>query len=145
MNPTYDVDYFIKKFEAISEDMWCTHAQTNSHGQHCAWGHCGITNEQIGFRELDNHALKVIQLTRKSGFEWHLGNKAFANINNGAFLEYQQPTPKQRILAALYDIKKMQLKDIDAEAKEPQVKERIVYVSVAESIRKQSLDLLTSN
>jgi hypothetical protein len=30
------------------------------------------------------------------------------DINNGCNYNYQQPTPKQRILAALYDIKKMQ-------------------------------------
>lgn len=51
-------------------------------------------------------------------------NKAAA-INNNMTIEYRQPTPKQRILAALYDIKKMQ-----TPIEKDEVKETIRYVTV---------------
>jgi len=35
----------------------------------------------------------------------YTGITAIAAINNGHTLEYQQPTPKQRILAAFNDLK----------------------------------------
>lgn len=49
-------------------------------------------------------------LSRKDGhilynnYHWQRA----ALINDGESNEYKQPSPKQRILAALYDIKKMQ-------------------------------------
>ncbi len=37
----YTIDYFIKKFEAIPEELWCT-GQLTINGKHCALGHTGI-------------------------------------------------------------------------------------------------------
>ena len=84
----YNVDYFIKKFEAIPESKWCTQKIDNGNGQYWALGHCDGWGEFDSLSEL-------------------LGGKA-ALTNNGNNPIYQQPTPKQRILAALYDIKKLQ-------------------------------------
>lgn len=36
----YDLDYFIKKFEAIPEEKWITNGY-GKNGVHCAYGHCG--------------------------------------------------------------------------------------------------------
>lgn len=36
----YDVDYFINKFEAIPEEMWCVGLWVDSEGRKCALGHC---------------------------------------------------------------------------------------------------------
>lgn len=60
----------------------------------------------------------------------------FMKINNGEDEKYQQPTPKQRILAALYDIKKMQQPEPGQIVQDSvQIKQVIRYVSVPESIK----------
>lgn len=102
----YNVDYFIKMFSAIPENLWCIRTTLNDKGQRCAYGHTrqmGVVNE---FENLDIKYRDRLKLT------W-IGNAykqqtVFADINNGYYAEYQQLTPKQRILAALHDIKKME-------------------------------------
>lgn len=37
-------------------------------------------------------------------------------VNNGVYGQYQQPTPKQRILAALYDIREKELSEANLKA-----------------------------
>ena len=92
----YDVDYFINKFEAIPEEQWCTGAfslcDENENTQHCALGHCGYG---VGTKTVEGEALISL-------FEPEL----LPMINDDRSIEYSQSTPKQRILAALYDIKK---------------------------------------
>jgi len=116
METNYTVDYFIKKFEAIPEDKWCEGAWSNSKGANCANGHCGIeangllkTNQSINLKKVFSpiviHGETGILLTDSSNYDFSF--KALY-INDNSTKEYQQPTPKQRILAALYDIKKMQ-------------------------------------
>jgi len=110
MNTNYNVDYFIKKFEAIPESKWCT-AWISRDDKHCASGHCGITNyydlnpEVKGLIEL----FKKLKLTLKT-WVCPLSSevKQIVYVNDSSSLEYDQHTPKQRILAALNDIKKMQ-------------------------------------
>jgi hypothetical protein len=111
----YTVDYFIKKFEAIPEDkitgsIWWS-AESNCG---CAHGHCGVRYEK-GETEESRGLLVFLPLA--------------SAITVGTHSRYQQPTPKQRILAALYDIKKMQ-----QPVEEPKVKEIIRYVAVPETI-----------
>jgi hypothetical protein len=132
----YDVDYFINKFEAIPEEKWITLA-FGSAGAHCALGHCGCDEDENGTRlhTIESAALENLFLQNVK--------VSVMNVNDYTgpdFRLYQQPTPKQRILAALYDIKKMQSKDIDTGGK----KERIVYVSVPVSITEQAKELITS-
>jgi hypothetical protein len=88
----YDVDYFIRKFAAIPEDNWYTHEYTNNDGtKMCALGHCGSRQDEDDTSQ--SNALRDI-------LEHCVGS-----INDGSDSRYQQPTPKQRILAALNDIK----------------------------------------
>lgn len=91
METIYNVDYFIKKFEAIPEIEWCTRG-FGVNGNHCAYGHCGMT-DSLEFKKVPE--------------AYALGNLLFdvVDINDDRHPNYQQPTPKQRILAALYDIK----------------------------------------
>lgn len=86
----YTVDYFIEKFEAIPEELWCI--GTFQIGEKCcAFGHCGGT-EHIGANTVEcNELIKVLTVV--------------AETNDGTNKLYQQPTPKQRILAALNDKK----------------------------------------
>ena len=103
----YNVDYFIRKFEAIPEEMFCVKTRSNGY-QRCALGWCYPNHEaawqsQITNRADDSIEDKAIVKMFYSAFKLGVGG-----VNNGIYPEYQQPTPKQRILAALYDIKKMQ-------------------------------------
>lgn len=86
----YDVNYFIKKFEAIPEEMWTTGEFDRGDGCKCALGHCGV-----------NH----FQGTDEGKALHYLLNYYADEINDGASERYQQDTPKQRILAALNDVK----------------------------------------
>ena len=132
MQTQYTVDYFIKKFEAIPEDKWTTRTYC-LYDKRCAMGHCGVSTYKNDGKEAD--ALRRIVVI-------HFGTTV-SLINDGDIPAYQQPTPKQRILAALYDIKKMQEKDIEIGAK-PEIKKEIRYVkvSVPESITEQTKELI---
>lgn len=137
----YDVDYFINKFEAIPENKWTTGFFKNN-GKCCANGHCGIDESTEVQEGEEAHALAMLLMPlRKDYWQKFLGDPVYevtAVINDGGIDEYPQTTPKQRILAALYDIKAM-TKDIDTGKKE-----RIVYVAVPASITEQSKDLVLS-
>lgn len=150
----YNVDYFINKFQAIPENMWIMFDQGKYGGPCCAFGHCRQSSSDYYGSDTDegralaklffDNGLRQTEDIAKSKKIDPLGKHwAVASINNGTVAEYQQPTPKQRILAALYDIKKMQTKDIDTGGKEEK-KERIVYVSVPVSITEQSKELVMS-
>lgn len=142
----YDVDYFINKFEAIPENMWLIGAQGYNRIEHCALGHCksndgyygnSYPSNSIEAKTLEylffNAGIYSCLMTKSNRNGWNI-----ADVNNGDNPNYQQPTPKQRILAALYDIKKLQTKDIDTGAK----RERIVYVAVPETIKEQASELI---
>lgn len=91
----FTVDYFISKFEAIPEERWCTDLYEGSNGTHCALGHCGVVEADGGTEE----AQALINLIP--------GNIVL--INDGLDIKFPQPTPKQRILAALRSIKEKAL------------------------------------
>ncbi len=138
----YNVDYFIKKFEEIPEEKWTTHVQQNDRGQRCAVGHCAPSNATCNMLGSNGGAvveegralINIIGILRPNS-----SNKV-APINNGDDERYNQPTPKQRILAALYNIKKLQ--DGEATCK---IKEVIRYVAVDAPIRKEAKELATTN
>jgi hypothetical protein len=90
----YDVDYFTNKFEAIPEESWCT-GTYNFGDKRCAYGHCGLSEEVPSMANVpEARALRDLDRTR-----------VFNRINDGNDSRYQQKTPKQRVLAALKDIK----------------------------------------
>lgn len=133
METIYNVDYFLKKFEAIPEDKWTTGIQQNKFGQRCALGHCRpLHDSKIGNEHLtlEAKALKNLFIDSINGPEL-----AVVMINNGNNKQYQQPTPKQRILAALYDIKNLTRKDATAELIEtPVVEEKLDVVGETKSL-----------
>lgn len=93
-----NIDHFIKKFEAIPDDLWTVDVYRASSGRHCALGHCGesftvgITDES---RALENLFSDL--------------NVPVSSVNDGKDSRFQQPTPKQRILAALNYLKNEQV------------------------------------
>ncbi len=138
----YTVDYFIKKFEAISEKFFEIRDWGNGE-KRCTNGHCGMHHSNVDEGTLEAKGLNIlfkdVQLTPFNpcnfpymSYWWY----KTAAINDGRTKEYQQPTPKQRILAALYDIKKMEDEKFNKEVKELQEKKgNIRYVAVSESLR----------
>lgn len=131
----YDVDYFIKKYKSIPEEKWCIESRLTEDGRRCAHGHCYIGEADFLAQNKEENALIEIAENYKS----ITGGVGFATINNGWDEKYKQPTPKQRILAALYDIKKLQ------EGKEGKVKTIIKYVAVDADIRKEAKELVVNS
>ena len=96
-NETYTVQYYLDKFRPIPDQLWCIgeFTQTGNPVAHCAYGHCGCTdqcqeNEEANALErlFIHHGLKV------------------DSVNDGDGSRYAGPwrdipTPKGRILAAL--------------------------------------------
>ena len=129
----YTVDYFIGKFSAIPDKLWHT-GNFEFMGKSCAAGHCGVRD---GAKLNDEVSALIgmfseLKLTPRNGYSFY-GKPLFdtvAVINDGHTAEYQQETPKQRILAALQDVKAME-----------KPKEIIRYVAVSENIKEKELVL----
>lgn len=111
MNTIYDVNFFINKFEAIPEENWYTGSYHNDEKtKFCAAGlcgmkadfHTGLTPEYVDLADI-LLSLKITPHANSSVF--YNSGAPIPMINDGETMQYQQPTPKQRILAALYDIK----------------------------------------
>lgn len=138
METIYNVDYFIKKFSAIPEDKWCTNTRSNGYGQRCALGWCYPSGQEAKESEHGDYGVTgspedraLCKLFNVLPYPWVGGT------NNGTQeCPYKQPTAKQRILAALYDIKKLQ---------QPGVKERIVYVTVDAKVRELQKEEIICN
>lgn len=100
MSTKHTKEYFIEKFRAIPEDRWTTHAFSKDAGQCCAAGHCG----DRGDIESPEEARALYDIVRQlTGHDSLMA--AVTSINDGQHPDYPQPTPKQRILAALEAIK----------------------------------------
>lgn len=105
----YDVDYFLRKFEAIPDEKWATGSMGHD-GKGCALFHCdGV------YGQWDQHSTETKALMRLFGATEgdNDAEKFVYQINDngrpvGENKVYQQPTPKARILAALADIKAKQ-------------------------------------
>jgi hypothetical protein len=100
----YTPDYYISKFEAIPDKFWTTGNYATRRGDTlvcCAYGHCGVRgifDEQDGNNE-EADALRDLFL------RCPLKPASVIEINDGRNPNFQQPTPKARILAALREIK----------------------------------------
>lgn len=147
----YTVDYFITKFEAIPDNKFAVY-NFRAGSSRCFLGHCmpdcaieaalrSMNERGVEYKptpiELETTFSEVYALCSiLAPGKPRTGTAMAIDINNGDDPRYQQPTPKQRILAALYDIKKSQ---------EPEVKERIVYVTVDAPVRELQKSELIEN
>lgn len=89
----FTTDYFIEKFSLIPENHWCVEKYAMNQYKKCALGHCGESHSQTTPPEAE--ALMSL-----------FYNECISEINDGKIPQYQQDTPKQRVLAALFDVKK---------------------------------------
>lgn len=132
----YAIDYFIKKFKAIPSYRWCTehyHSTTTvlfnliTIATHCAQGFC--TKPTLFEFVPQTEELLVLRELFQSANDSQEGRLTIGRINNGEDERYQQRTPKARVLAALYDLKReQQVRAIAA-------KEKTVYVTVDQPVR----------
>ena len=85
----------------------------------CAQGHCMGGSQAAEYVISKKQQIGLVEIS-KSYPEWNALLHIFgfdskhlfvAHINNGDDPMYQQPTPKQRLLKALYDLKEKELKD----------------------------------
>ena len=121
METKYDVMHFIKKFEAIPEDKWICGTIGQSSERTCAMGHCGgYTVQSVESRTLSQILRPFVESKRPNVY--FDNNQIVYYINDGLLDRLEEnKTPKQRILAALYDIKAIQ------EPKVEEVKEKVIY------------------
>lgn len=97
MSAKYDKAYFIAKFEAIPEGLWSTEDFLGEDNSKCAYGHCGVSDD-CSTKEGD-----ALEWLFRRGLNVDYAS-IVSEINDGSHEKYQQPTPKQRILAALRDL-----------------------------------------
>ncbi len=134
MNTIYDVDYFIKKFEAIENNKWigwtCLGNGYNLRKeQTCALGFCGgyaeFSEESNSLIEIFSHYFKINNFDIPGDV-----NAIVYKINDNKNL-VNLPTPKQRVLSVLYKMKELKYK----ETNQPIIKEKTVYVTISESLK----------
>lgn len=89
----YTVQYFISKFEEIAEQSWVASTYKDKDA-YCALGHCG----ELASNELTRESSALESLFDKNHLRVSL-------VNDGKCPKYPQGSPKQRVLAALYDIR----------------------------------------
>lgn len=145
----YDLNYFIGKFENIPEHLWTTGTLEGTGNRHCCLGHCGMTmttkatEEADALAELVDKHLKLTILRKKGDCDFAF--YTIFPINDNQNSDYKQRTPKQRILAALYDIKKIQTPEPHPEIPPTKTKEertRVNYVSISASLKKAIPELI---
>lgn len=99
----YDVDYFLNKFEAIPEEKWIT-GDLEFNGCHCALGHAGVVDNGSQWVETEESIALAILLGGNMNISPYDRFRVVYRINDNK-VRYNHETPKQRILAALNDVK----------------------------------------
>jgi hypothetical protein len=95
MNSKFSIDSVINHMEGTSEESWCMDVVKTKDGQNCFYGHLF----DMGSNQDEANDL------------WNWFEAAYATtymvfpVNDGQHSQYQQPTPKQRILAYLKDLR----------------------------------------
>lgn len=132
LNTVYDVSYFISKFEAIPENQWTTGGKgiCLDNERKCALGFCGTVNIYYPSNPESQALAKILGSGEKiSSGEFDLA--PVYTINDDLNGNLTQPTPKQRILAALYDIRAAQQKDGDVgKVKQPDIIMKSEFIPV---------------
>jgi hypothetical protein len=101
----YTVEYFINKFEAIPEENWCTLSFMNGNAK-CAYGHCGVFNRDTFESKHTPESSALTYLTTGQPIKSDdIICAVIDKVNDGDHKDYPQPTPKQPVLAFLYDLK----------------------------------------
>jgi hypothetical protein len=128
----YDVAFFIEKFEKIPEYKWTVN-EFERDGKCCAQGHCGVDLFNCCEIFMASSSKDLPESWKEGYYLLKVFEKAplpVWEINNKKSDVYPQPTPKQRVLAALYDIKAKQKR------RKPKVERIYIPVIIPETILK---------
>ncbi len=93
----YNARYFIDKFAAIPEGMWCVGTYRTVDARRCALGHCGY----VGTDTAETSSLKDLLQAKSSGVYVGRINDGAFSLDNAIDLEQLGDTPRERILNAL--------------------------------------------
>lgn len=103
----YDVNYFIAKFEAIPEHFWICGSFNDKTGlKHCALGFCVHIRQRRTDPPYDTEFNALVEIFKCRGFD-------VVRVNDGTYEGVVKTSPRERILAKLYDFK--QIEGIGAE------------------------------
>lgn len=130
MKTEFTCDYFLAKFSAIPESAWCTGMLYDNMGGHCAYGHCRV-------RHVEEPTVEAEALARLFGMRERL-----FEINDDYDPRYQQPTPKQRILAALQDIKAKQDMDKSIEVAKKAVDDFMDFAKEVKALKEPKREIV---
>lgn len=101
------INFFIEMFSAIPEEKWIEHEYINSNHCACALGHCILYDRETLANELIYSNSSPTAQRLRDLFRRY--NCTPNDVNDGFDRDFQQPTPKQRVLAALEHFKKIEL------------------------------------
>jgi len=128
MEQNYNIDYFLKKFDAIPEDKWIIAYLQDPIDQdkHCALGHCGVRNNYNITTEESIALMKIFNKNHKR-LKRNISKGNFSNVylvNDGDhYYDYiYGETPKERVINFLEECKAYNL-DIDNPIIENKVEE----------------------
>lgn len=126
----YNVDFFIQFFSSIPTEAFTIGILHDDSGNHCANGWCGVTSTSMYTPQpaMARALQKVFSplcihyaedgMSGEVVLDFPYTNPGYSQkaaiIQNGESQEYTQPTPKERILAALLDVKNMDKDGDDA-------------------------------
>lgn len=116
----YNAQFFLDLFQAIPPEKWNDWIQHDVYTDtHCVYGHLRVEAHSNGAYTEQGKVLTAImgQLPNLKHVHehenWCESGSAYnftpARINNGQVVNYKQPTPKARIIAALQDCIKIGL------------------------------------
>lgn len=138
METIYTIEYFINKLSVIPENNWYVGDYENpfDSSQKCAAGWCGGNKNNQESVE----ATKFYHVFSKLG-----NGLTIADVNDGKTPLYQQHTPKQRIMSALYDIYEKIYGRKYQQPVEP--REKVIYKSVLidSAVKELQEKILTEN
>lgn len=96
-NRIYNIDFFVRKFERIPDELWTVGKFTEGK-KHCALGHCGASE----YHDDTEEANALTWLFQDHGFDVARVNDGVTWDNiEGMNMSQLGDTPKERILNAL--------------------------------------------
>lgn len=140
----YTIQYFIDKFSVIPEDQWCSFSLISPDGKRCALGHC-LSKETTFYNAnawLDGGIPVNPEIAGLAaiGINYIDGQFSIVSVNNGEDLRFQQPTEKQRVLAALQWCKEQEAEAVITKAlNDPDEEEEEIYQEDDENYRVQKM------
>lgn len=90
----WTIDDYIAFYDTIPEEKWMTGDFCDGYGRCCALGHLGFSHSPPDNTITERHAI----FFKRHGLTLPM-------VNDGFVGPYNQPTPKQRVLAYLRDLK----------------------------------------